>query len=1052
MATLAAAPLAGTLAATGPVGWVFGIVLMAGAGMVDSRMILPGLLGHGRRESKGRKLFDLTEMTLSPGSPSVWALGRRVRVPVHVFWQSEKVREESTGGGKGGTSGTVRKVFVDAGLLLNDRRTNELTQLIGNGKLIYYKSRNLVQLRSSRMTVAAVNSNTEVRLTMADTFEPDFGDYFVTNDRVELQGFVTAAGTPSLNQAGSNANGPRNVWLVTGLTNHAPNAPSTLTVRPFADQTVTGVNSTAGTLIDPASVTRIDDAWCGQLEHELTTIALAGQSQQVQANRFLTDDDMRRMGEIFQRGDRMRAFASATIGGSASPWTALSNVEFLRANEVIGGPRRLLQPVLTQSGTTLGQSATIGTTTNAVQIHFYNASTFTAGTFASDPADNYHEGTESQGADDIIAAKEDPSSSGTVPGFRGMAYQVLDDFDLSLFGNQLPLCEAIIQPDTGMLWGDAITAICERSGLTAAQVDVSAIEPRPFEGYYLRGTTPGNMALQPLLMAGQILHQERSGQLRFFDLDNAEVVQVQNGSSYTDLGAYVGADTPNQSDKILYGQTDPEDLPTSVTVKHQDPDNVYAQAAEQFALRAPVGVDFENSEVIDLGSLVLTRRQAKDFAATALRRTWVNSQTVEVSLPAAYLDLAENDLITVTDDEGNDVQARIVRRDIGTNYLVDVAAVREELNLAVSGSPIQSAAGTVPPPTPKPPTLDVHVLDIPPVYDGTADVPGVWVQASAQSANGGPGWNGAGVWESVDGGTSYSFVDFIGYETPTGYTTTTLAASSTLGENLGSSPGPNWDTSSTVDVSFESSGGGFLFGFPATVAQASVEGTSNLNWFLIGDEIVGVQNVAVQSNGDYRLSTMLRGLRGTYNETGTAKLGGTRVVALFGHRASGLFCPRGGTAAAARHYKVVPAGQTLADVDAVTLTVQGYNARPLPVRGLSVLKSDQGSSPASGAARFNLAHWSRAALPVGSQGPYPLDETFEEYVLRIYDPGNSTLKRTYTKTARGTGSRALRDAFIDYPAADQITDGYTPSGSETYWIEVAQKGDHGEGRTWRQEV
>ena len=1047
MATLVAAPMAGALAAMGPVGWVAGVVLMAGAGVIDSRMILPGLLGSDKRESRGRKLFDLTEMTLSPGSPSVWALGRRVRVPVHVFWQSEKIREEQTGGGKGGTGGTVRKVFVDAGLLLNDRRTNELTQLIGNGKLIYYKSRNLVQLRSGRMTVAAVNSDTEVRLTMASSYEPDFTDYFIVHDRVHLAGFVTASGTPSLNQAGSNANGPRNVWRVTGLTSHAPSTPSTLTVRPFADQTVAGMNSTAGTLIDPATVTRIDDMWCGELDHrKIEATILPGQPPvEIQTNRFISDDDERRMNQIFQRDDKFNSFAN-------SPFTGQTNARFVATNNNIGFAYVGLSQIAVTRGSQLNVTSRAGSATNGVQIHFANASTFTAGTFASDPADNYHEGTESQGADDIIAAKEDPSSSGTVPGFRGMAYQVFDDFDLSLFGNQLPLCEAIIQPDTGMLWGDAVSAICQRSGLTAAQVDVSAIEPRPFEGYYLRGTTTGNMALQPLLMAGQILHQERSGQIRFFDLDNADSVQIQNGSSYTDLGAYVGADTPNQSDKILYGQGDPEDLPTSVTVKHQDPDNVYAQAAEQFALRAPVGVDFENSEVIDLGSLVLTRRQAKNFAATALRRAWVNSQTVEVSLPAAYLDLAENDLITVTDDEGNDVQARIVRRDIGTNYLVDVAAVREELNLAVSGSPIQSAAGTVPPPTPTPPTLDVHVLDVPAVNDGTTDVPGVWIQASAQSADGAAAWVGAGVWESVDGGTSYNFIDFIAFETPTGYTTTTLAASSTLGENLGSSPGPNWDTSSTVDVRFESSGGGFLFGFPATVAQASVEGTSNLNWFLIGDEIVGVQNVDLQSNGDYRLSTMLRGLRGTYNETGTAQLDNTRVVALYGHEATGLFCPRGGTAAATRHYKVVPAGQTLADVDAVTLTVQGYNARPLPVRGLSVLKSDQNSSPASGAARFNLAHWSRAALPVGSQGPYPLDETFEEYVLRIYDPGNSTLKRTYTKTARGTGSRALRDAFIDYPAADQITDGYTPSGSETYWIEVAQKGDHGEGRTWRQEV
>ena len=569
----------------------------------------------------------------------------------------------------------------------------------------------------------------------------------------------------------------------------------------------------------------------------------------------------------------------------------------------------------------------------------------------------------------------------------------------------------------------------------------SRVDALPFEGMYLRGPVTGVSALQPLLVAGQILTQERDGVLSFFELPDAEVVALENGASFSDLGAYVGRDTPLQIDKIQHGQLDPNDLPSSVAVRHQDPDNLYAEGYQKFSLRSPTTSKRDNTEEVDLRMMVLSRKQARNLAATLMRRAWINAQTVELMLPASYLDLLENDLITVTDDNGDIVTARIISRDVGGNLLVHIKAVREQVNLAVSGSPVQDSGYNVPR-LAAVAQLNVALLDIPPLLDAHAGQPGLYLAACSTSGD----WAGAQVWESRDSGTNYEQIGDLLDEWQIGTTTTALNSTATYGETVGS-PGLYTDTVNNVTVRFDSTGPGWL---PLNNwSDADVQ--RGRGWFLIGDEILAAKSAELQSDGTYLLKNLVRGLRSTYRSCDSNKAAGQQVVRLDSFMSSNLFRQfDNGTAQGlptTRYYKVVPAGATLADVSAITINVQGWNSRPMPVR--SITKTNSGSPNYH--ITFGFEHWSRLNFAPGTEIKPPVDESFEGYTLRIYSAGG-TLLRTKNVTTRGTGTSVLRDKWVVYTNAEQTADGLTPGASTTFSIEIEQDGEFGQGKTWRRTI
>jgi hypothetical protein len=662
--------------------------------------------------------------------------------------------------------------------------------------------------------------------------------------------------------------------------------------------------------------------------------------------------------------------------------------------------------------------------------------------FAADPVDSYYQGTDGQLEDSIIARTK---TSGQIPGFRGMAYQMLDQWDLSTyFGNQVPpIIEGIIEPDAVMIVPQAVVELCERAELQDLLIDVADVDQEPFEGYWTQGAIPTVTALQPVMLAYGLLAQERNNTLAFFSVENADSIQIENGASFSDLGVASGADTPSAGDKIKITQRDTQDLPTSIGVSHQDPDQQYAQGFQHFKQRQPSPLASANEQNIQLDNVVLSRKKARNLAATLLRRSWVNATSLDFQLPVAYLEALENDLVTLTDDEGQDYTARIIRREVGNNFVVNVTAVVEDVTLGVRGSPVQPSPDIVIS-TPTPVTPTFRVLDIPPLVDEDAFVPGYYVGACSA---GGARWGGAVVYESRDGGTNYTQVATLNTQCGMGTLTSSLA-SGTPGDGIG---GVTYDTTNSFTVAIDRDNVTPL----VTVTTAFVE--AGWNWMLIEDganfEILGARDVVDNGDGTFTFDHLLRGLRGTYDSAATTKAAGSKVTFLYQARQLGAvqFVPTNlsaGSLPTTIDIKVVAAGQSIDDVTAETVTLDCWNARPMPGRlfstELDLTFYDR---------IFTFDHWTRLQAVPGSGTPYSLDESFEGYKVNFYDPTGVTLLRTKTISAQNTGSTMIRGAReFTYTAAEQTADGYTPGPTETFKVERFQLGDFGNGRTSIEDV
>jgi len=398
--------------------------------------------------------------------------------------------------------------------------------------------------------------------------------------------------------------------------------------------------------------------------------------------------------------------------------------------------------------------------------------------------------------------------------------------------------------------------------------------------------------------------------------------------------------------------------------------------------------------------------------------------------------------LPVTDDQGNDLVVRTIQVDVGSTHLVKVVAVREDIRLAITGSPVQSALDTYQRPPVSPAVLDVAVLDIPALTPQDAAVPTLLIACAPLP---GSVFQGAQVYESADGGNTWTAVGTIQRAQTMGSVTSTVPAHAAA--EADGTTALTYDTTNTITVELADLGwaGGLASCLPIEAEQAG------RNWCAIQDPVSGAWEILAftavnpTSATTFEISGLLRGLRGTWIEAETAKQAGGAFVLLTDWDTAGIrrqvsSAPAGAT----RLYRCVPVGATLDDLvdETVGVTPLWRSASPAPPR---VLTKTIGGSPYD--AQFETANWTRQPLPLGTVGPYSMDEPFEEYVFTILDPTGTSvrrIKRISTRSVNGVaGTPNLRDRFVDYTAAEQTADGYTPGPSETFWVSVQHVGQFG---------
>lgn len=567
----------------------------------------------------------------------------------------------------------------------------------------------------------------------------------------------------------------------------------------------------------------------------------------------------------------------------------------------------------------------------------------------------------------------------------------------------------------------AVTTLCERAGIT--QFDVSLLPPIAVN--FVRGdTVTARSMLTRLSQAYFFSMVDSGGVLRFVPQGQAsQAVIPLEDLGYDKVSA--NAQTPYTGSRISG-----VDLPRSVKIRYISAALNWEKYEQIFALES-----YESGKEITLDlPLILDDQTAYNIAALAC--TLPHAERMQYSFTTSYkwLALEPGDVVTLPFGT-----CRILTVKMGQKNGIPVI----DFTCCIDGMNAQAGAGNATPalpayapntggltallaaptnlatvhtpssPTPHPiatapqmvqtvPNAGVPkmVLVEPPPLKSTDT--GMRFMTGAYST--GNVFPGAAIFQSTDGGNTYSQLTTEISATDAGYANTVL-------------PAPNaeqgfytWDTFSTVDIYMLGNGGDLI---PLTDLQVMNGG----NGAMLGQELIQYAQATLMTdslgNPFYRLSRLLRGRRGTEWAMGTHQ-GGEPFYAIPSALSKESYTPP--MLNNAYLYKVVMMGGDLGNAPAISYEPNGNSLRQWAVchPAVSLDASNNWTVSWVPRARYN-GDWASGYIPT-------LDSDTAGWSIDVLS--GTTVKRTIqvplTQTAPWQSI---------YTAAMQSADGFTPGQS-----------------------
>lgn len=252
-------------------------------------------------------------------------------------------------------------------------------------------------------------------------------------------------------------------------------------------------------------------------------------------------------------------------------------------------------------------------------------------------------------------------------------------------------------------------------------------------------------------------------------------------------------------------------------------------------------------------------------------------------------------------------------------------------------------------------------------------------------------WKGATLYQSGDGGDSYTAVMSL----------TTKATMGVTLDILGDFGGGNiLDELNHITVSL-------YYGELSSVTYSQF--INGAQAAIIGDEIILFRDATLNDDGTYTLTGLLRGRRGTEWAMSTHEAG-ERFI-LLGQSTMKRVPQETADIGMTRLYKAVTVGQLVADAESYSFTNEGAGLKPYAPAHLG------GGRDASNNLTINWVRRTRISGEWRNSVDVPLGEASEAYEVEIWNSGYSTLLRTITGLSSPTAS---------YSAAQQTSDGLTP--------------------------
>ncbi len=576
---------------------------------------------------------------------------------------------------------------------------------------------------------------------------------------------------------------------------------------------------------------------------------------------------------------------------------------------------------------------------------------------------------------------------GNVPAYRGVAYFVVNNLQLEDFGNTIPSFQAVIEKDDGTVYlSDIIADVCVRSGLDTTEVDtksgIGSVDDPEVHGFAVTQVTAGRSVIQDLMKVYPFDACESGFRLKFDWINRRAHTIIRR----EDLGAHIQGETLPASEEST--RIADFDLPKMVKLNFQEPARNYSKNVA-YAARQVLTQSNQVDEV-DV-TIAMDREQAKKWVEQLLVNRYMARRTNKWKLPKKYVVVEPGDCVLIPDlfdDPGHYNEHRVMETNVGANQIVEMSVIDHHFAFPITATTQDDIPGTendgAEQELLKSGRTRAYMLDLPLLSDTENDSIGYYC-VLAQSR---PSWGGGFLLVDINAGgavtafgtSSDPAVSGSDWQTVT-FNDRRVVHGHVL-NTLGSGHSAVFDYGNHIDV--------FLIDTSMIFDQATegdvLQGQTNM--LVVGDEVLQFTTAQDNGNGNWRLSGLLRGLRGTEWAMST-HVAGERLIRLATLSVKRVthdqkYLQIAGT------YKALTVQEATDDEAPFNFTNTGVSLKPYAPDVRHAHRDETGQL---------IIDWQPRNRQNGSWlsgQDVVLDQTFETYEIDVYNATGTAVIKTYS--------------------------------------------------------